>query len=170
VIICAFAQLSKRDKIIRGQNGHSRYRWRKDKMRDKKLAALIILVGILYAGHAADHIARGDVSWQIGGELFAFAFVTVAIYAVIVLGLYFYRQAKIGPRFWTIFAAVAAGFGWYAHFSPFTDQTPTYIFKAYKSPMLGSLAVLDLVALALVLIAIAFYAGSLWLGRRSRTG
>ena len=139
-------------------------------MRDKRLAALIILGGILYAGHTADHIARGDVSWQAGPELFAFAVVTLAVYAVIALGLYFYRRAKIGPRFWTIFAAIAAAFGWYAHFSPFADQTPSYIFKAYQSPMFGSLALLDLFSLMLVLIVIAFHAGRLWLGQRSRTG
>ncbi|HKA34397.1 MAG TPA: hypothetical protein VKH64_14340, partial [Candidatus Binatia bacterium] len=95
-----------------------------------KLITLILLGGVLYLGHAVEHIARGDVRWPLGAESLPFVVVTVIIYALIGFGIYFYRRDKIGPRFWAIFAALGAAFGWLGHFSPFTDQPPRYIFSA----------------------------------------
>ncbi|HEY1269228.1 MAG TPA: hypothetical protein VGH16_18360 [Candidatus Binatia bacterium] len=131
-------------------------------MADKKLVALILLGGVLYFGHAIDHIARGDVRWPLGAESLPFIVVTVIIYALIGFGIYFYRRNKIGPRFWTIFAALGAAFGFIGHFSPFTEQPPRYIFNAYSSTWAGSLALSCLFALMFVLIATTIYAGYLW--------
>jgi hypothetical protein len=52
--------------------------------------------------------------------------------------------------------------GWLAHFSPFTDQTPQYIYHAYATAAAGWLAVASLVALMLALITTAIYAEYLW--------
>jgi hypothetical protein len=132
-------------------------------MADKKLIALIYLGGVLYLGHAVDHVARGDVRLPLGAEALPFIAVTVVIYAVIGFGIYFYRRNKIGPRFWTIFAALGAVFGLLGHFSPFSEQPPSYIFNAYSSAWAGVLALSCLLALMSVLIAATIYAGYLWL-------
>ena len=63
--------------------------------------------------------------------------------------------AKTGVR-------VRVLFGWLAHFSPFTDQTPQYICSAYKTPVIGWLALLWLVALMISLIVAGLYAEYLW--------
>ena len=124
-------------------------------MADKRLITLILLAAVLYLGHAADHMARGDIRWPLGVESLPFILVSVAIYALIGFGLYFYRKNKIGPRFWAIFAALGAAFGWLGHLSPFTEQPPSYIFGAYQSAWAGWLAFGCLGALMLTLIAAA---------------
>ena len=61
-------------------------------------------------------------------------------------GLYFTIKNKLGPLFWAIVAGTGVAFGWLAHFSPFTDQTPRYICNAYDTPAVGWLALAWLVA------------------------
>ena len=78
------------------------------------------------------------------------------------LGLFFYLKNKLGPLFWAIVAGTDVALGWLAHFSPFTDQTPQYIYHAYATPAAGWLAVAWLVALMLALIVAAIYAEYLW--------
>ena len=96
-------------------------------LHDKKLLALIILVIILNLGHTADHIARGDLTWPLTASSLPSVIITLAIYAILGFGLYFYLTNKVGPGFWAIAAGIGVLFGWLAHFSPFTDQTPQYI-------------------------------------------
>jgi hypothetical protein len=132
---------------------------------DKKLIALILLAAVLHLGHMVDHIARGDVSWPLGAESLPFVVVSLAIYALIGVGLHLYRKNKIGPRFWAIFAALGVAFGWLGHFSPFTEQPPRYILAAYRSAWAGWLALGCLAALASVLMAVTIYAGYLWARR-----
>ena len=91
-----------------------------------------------------------------------FIVIILAIFSILVFGLYFYLKSKAGPLFWAIVAGTGVAFGWLAHFSPFTDQTPRYICNAYDTPAVGWLAVAWLVALMLVLIATAIYAEYLW--------
>ena len=136
-------------------------------MPDKKLITLILIGGVLYLGHAIDHAARGDVRWPLGAESLPFIAVTVVIYAVIGFGIYFYRRNRIGPRFWTVFAALGAAFGLLGHFSPFSEQPPSHIFNAYSSAWAGALALSCLFALMLVLIVVTLYAGYLW-ARKAR--
>lgn len=131
-------------------------------MADKKLVTLIYIGAVLYLGHAVDHIARGDVRWPLGVDALPFILVSVVIYALIGFGIYFYRRNKIGSRFWAIFAALGAAFGWLGHFSPLSEQPPRYIFNAYSSAWAGSLALGCLFALMLVLITVTLYAGYLW--------
>ena len=126
-------------------------------MRDKKLIALVVLLIALSLGHDFDHIARGDIRWQLLPIVFF-----VAKYAFLGLGLYFTLKNKLGPLFWAITAGLGVALGWLAHFSPFTDQTPQYIFHAYEKPAAGLLAVAWLVALMLVLIITTLYAEYLW--------
>jgi hypothetical protein len=131
-------------------------------MRDKKLIALVVLLIVLSLGHDFDHIARGDIRWQLRPEAALPAVIVLAKYAFLGLGLSFYLKNKLGPLFWAITAGIGVAVGWLAHFSPFTDQTPQYIYRAYATPAAGFLAVAWLVALMLALITTALYAVYLW--------
>lgn len=131
-------------------------------MRDKILITLVVLIIILNLGHTADHFARGDFRWPVTVESVPLIIVTLAINAILCFGLYFTVKNKLGPLFWAIAAGIGVALGWLAHFSPFTDQTPQYIYHAYATPAAGSLAVACLVALMLALITTAIYAEYLW--------
>ena len=126
-------------------------------MADRKLIILVVLLIVLSVGHDIDHVFRGDIRWQLLPVLLLFA-----KYLFLGLGLCFYLRNKIGPLFWAVTAGLGAALGWLAHFSPFTDQTPQYIFRAYATPAAGSLAVALLTALMLTLIVTAIYAEYLW--------
>lgn len=134
-------------------------------MRDKILIALVVLVIILNLGHTVDHFVRGDFRWPLTMATVPPFLVTLAINAILGFGLYFYLKNKLGPLFWAIVAGIGVAFGWLAHFSPFTEQTPQYIYRAYETPALGWLAVAWLAALMLVLIGTAIYAEYLWARR-----
>jgi len=135
-------------------------------MRDQKLVALVILIAVLNVGHTIDHIARGDVQWPLTIDAVPFIAVSAIIYALIGLGLYLYWTVRVGPRFLAIAAGLGAAFGWFGHFSPFTDQPPQHILHAYRSAAVGWLALSWLIALMLTLIVATIYAGKLWLRQR----
>ncbi|MGH6858429.1 MAG: hypothetical protein ACRECP_12550 [Methylocella sp.] len=137
-------------------------------MRDKKLITLVVLIIILTLGHTADHIYRGDLRWPPTLETLPPIVITLAINAILDFGLYFYLRNMAGPLFWAIVAGGGVALGWLAHFSPFTDQTPQYIYRAYETPAVGWLAVAWLVALMLALITTAVYAEYLWARRLPR--
>ena len=135
------------------------------RVRNKRLITLVVLATIFSLGHTADHVARGDLRWPLTLESVPFIVISLVIYAIIGFGLYLYLKNKVGPRFWAIVAGIGVAFGWLAHFSPFTDQPPQYILRAYESAAAGWLALGCLVALMLVLITAAIYAGYLWARR-----
>jgi hypothetical protein len=131
-------------------------------VRDKKLIILVGLLIVLSLGHDVDHIFRGDIPWPLtSGPLLPKSIIFIK-YAFLGLALFFYLKNKIGPLFWAIAAGIGVALGWLAHFSPFTDQTPQYIYHAYATPAAGWLAVAWLAALMLVLITTAIYAEYLW--------
>ncbi len=131
-------------------------------MRDKKLIILVVLLIVLTLGHDIDHIFRGDIPWPLtSGPLLPKAILFMQ-FAFLGLALFFYLKNKIGPLVWAIAAGIGVALAWLAHFSPFTDQTPQYIYHAYATPAAGLLAVAWLVALMLVLIITAIYAEYLW--------
>jgi hypothetical protein len=76
--------------------------------------------------------------------------------------MYLYAKGKVGPGLWAIFACAGVLFGWAAHFSPFTDQPPSFILSAYDHRLAGWVAVGVLSALMLVLTVAGVYAASLW--------
>ena len=131
-------------------------------MRDKKLIILVVLLIVLSLGHDVDHIFRGDIPWPLSSGPLLPKSIIVIKYALLGLALFFYLKNKIGPLFWAIAAGIGVALGWLAHFSPFTDQTPQYIYHAYATPAAGWLAVAWLAALMLVLITTAIYAEYLW--------
>jgi hypothetical protein len=131
-------------------------------VRDKKLIILVVLLIVLSLGHDVDHIFRGDIPWPLtSGPLLPKSIIVIK-YTLLGLALFFYLKNKIGPLFWAIVGGIGVALGWLAHFSPFTDQTPQYIYHAYATPAAGWLAVGWLVALMLALITTAIYAEYLW--------
>ena len=98
----------------------------KNQIINHNLVALIAVGTLLSLGHTADHAIRDDLRWP-SAELIAFVIVSLVLYGAIGTGLYLYVKGKFGPRFWTIFAFAGMLFGWAAHFSPFTEQPPSYI-------------------------------------------
>jgi len=137
-----------------------------DRMRDQRIVTLMILIFILNVGHTIDHVARGAVRWPLTADSVAFIVVSAIIYALIGLVLYLYWYGKVGPRFIAIVAALGTAFGWFGHFSSFTDQPPQHILHAYQSMAVGWLAVGWLIALMLALIVTTIYATRLWLTQR----
>jgi len=131
-------------------------------MPAKTLSALIILIIILILGHDVDHFIRGDFRVQGAGELALIAIVNVAKYAFLGFGLLIYMKGKVGPGFWAIAAGIGVALGWLGHFSPFSEQTPQVIYRAYEAPAAGTLAVAWLAALMLALVATTLYAEYLW--------
>jgi hypothetical protein len=129
---------------------------------DKKLTVLVAALIVLSLGHDIDHLIRGDFRWQLSAASLPAYAIVVAKYAVLASGLYFYLKNKIGPLFWAIVAGIGVVLGWLAHFSPFTDQTPQFIYRAYATPAMGTIAVSLLVLLMLTLIATMTYAQYLW--------
>lgn len=131
-------------------------------MRDKKLIILVALLIVLSLGHDVDHILRSDIPWPLTSGPLLPIVIFFAKYGFLGLALFCYLKNKVGPLFWAIVAGAGAAFGWLAHFSPFTEQTPQYINHAYATSAAGWLAVAWLVALMLVLIITAIYAEYLW--------
>ena len=127
-------------------------------MRDKKLIILVALLIVLSLGHDLDHIARGDIRWQLSPEAALSAVIILVKYGFLGLALFFYLKNKLGPLFWAIGGALAWHWAGWPISARFRTQTPQYIYHAYATPAAGWLAVAWLVALMLVLITIAIYA------------
>jgi hypothetical protein len=133
----------------------------KGQMMNRKLLTLIAVGMLLSLGHTADHAIRDDLCWP-SPALIGLVIVSLVLYGAIGTGLYLYAKDKVGPRFWTIFAFVGLLFGWAAHFSPFTEQPPSYILRAYNYALAGWVALGELVALMLVMSVVGGYAAYLW--------
>jgi hypothetical protein len=132
-------------------------------MRDRKLFALLIAITVLVTAHNIDHLLRDDVASLPASEWLIFIAVIGTIYAAIGLTIFLYWNGKIGPRYFTIATLAGLAFGWLAHFSPYTDQPPSYILNAYESETAGWLALSLLLGLMLTLALSALYSGYLWL-------
>ena len=130
-------------------------------MGNRKLVSLIAAATFLSLGHTADHLLRDDLPWP-STELLVFVLVSLLLYGAIGVSLSLYVKGKVGPRFWTFFAFAGVLFGWAAHFSPFTEQPPTFILRAYHDDLAGWLAVGVLSMLMLVMAAAGVYAAYLW--------
>jgi hypothetical protein len=129
-------------------------------MRDKKLPWLIALLTLFVTGHNVDHFIRDGFSVPL-------VVVVGVIYALIALSVVLYVKGKAGMRYFTIASVLGFAFGWLGHFSPYTDQPPTYILAAYNSSIAGWLALSSLFGIMLLLGVTALYCGYRW-PRRAR--
>src|SRR3712207_3781073 len=138
------------------------------RIRETKLILLVVLTLLLVTLHLVDHVLRGDLHRPLSLESLPFIVVSLVIYGILGSGLWLTWKNKVGPRFWTVLSVLGLAFGWISHFSPFTDQNTTAIRAAYQSPIAGWLAVACLLALMLILMVGAIYAGYLWARSASR--
>jgi hypothetical protein len=132
----------------------------KGQMMNQKLLTLITVGTLLSLGHTADHAIRDDLRWP-SPALIGLVIVSLVLYSAIGTGLYLSAKGKVGPRFWTIFAVAGLLFGWAAHFSPFTEQPPSYILSAYNHGLTGWVALGVLLALMRVMSVAGVYAAYL---------
>ena len=130
-------------------------------MVNRKLVALIAAGTLLSLGHMADHVIRENLRWP-SREFLVLVIASLVLYGAIGVSLYLYVTGKLGPRFWTFFAFAGVLFGWAGHFSPFTEQPPSFILRAYGYDLAGWLAVAVLSALMLVTAVAGVYAAYLW--------
>lgn len=130
-------------------------------MVNRKLIALIATGTLLSLGHTADHVIRDDLRWP-STELLVFVIFSLILYGAIGVCLYLYVKGKVGPRFWTFFAFSGVLLGWAAHFSPFSEQSPSFILRTYDYGLAGWVAVGVLSALMLVMMVAGVYAAYLW--------
>jgi hypothetical protein len=131
-------------------------------MPDKKLTILAASLVVLILGHDLDHVVRGDYRAGTYAELVPIAIVTIAKYGILGIGLFLLAKGRVGPGFWAIVAGIGAVLAWLAHFSPFSEQTPQVIYRAYETPAAGGFAVAGLALLMLVLVVTTLYAQYLW--------
>lgn len=130
-------------------------------MVNKKLIGLIAAATLLSLAHTLDHVIRDNLRWP-SAELLALAIVSLVLYGAIGVSLSLYVKGKVGPRFWTFFAFAGVLFGWTGHFSPFTEQPPPFILRAYNYGFAGWLAVGVLSALMVVMAVAGVYPAYLW--------
>jgi hypothetical protein len=130
------------------------------------LIGLIGTILLLNALHTADHVARGDFHWPLDARSIGFVAVTLTINVVLGLGLWFSATGRLGWRFWAVTGGIGFVFGWFSHFSPFTDQPPVRIYSSYQSSAAGGLAVALVILLMLAILATTVYAGYRWTGSR----
>jgi hypothetical protein len=130
-------------------------------MINRKLVALIAAGTLLSLGHTADHVIRDGLRWP-STELLVVVIVSLVLYGIIGVSLYLYVDGKVGPRFWTFFAFAGVLFGWAGHLSPFTEQSPSFILRAYNYDLAGWVAVGVLSALMLVMAVAGVYVAYLW--------
>ncbi len=130
-------------------------------MVNRKLVALIAAGTLLSLGHTTAHLIRDDLRWP-STEILVFRIVSLLLYGAIGVSLSLYVKGKVDPRFWTFFAFAAVLFGWTAHFSPFTEQPPRFILRAYNDDLAGWIAVGVLSTLMLVMAITGVYAAYLW--------
>ncbi len=127
-------------------------------MPGKKLTILVPAIILLLLAHDFDHFARGDFRLELTARTAPVIAILIVQYALLGFGLYLYRKNLVGPLYWVIVAGAGVALGFLAHFSPFSEQTPQVIFRAYASPAAGALAVFVLALLMLSLAATAAHA------------
>jgi len=135
-------------------------------MVNDRLIALIVLIAALFTGHIVDHAVRGDIAWDLTWPSVLSLIVNGGIFLLIALGLVLYVNGHIGPGVWAIAAVLGLALGWFGHLSPFTEQTPQYIYGCYNSPAAGALALGIFFALMIALAVALIYAAQLWIRTR----
>ncbi|MDP9071230.1 MAG: hypothetical protein M3N68_08075, partial [Actinomycetota bacterium] len=133
---------------------------------DKRLYGLVALAAFMGLGHHVDHVVRGNhVGWPVDGEVNAFTY-SLAIYPMILLGLFLYHSHRVGPGFWVFLSGAGALFVGVIHFGPTAVEPPGDIINLYEPRLIGWLAFAWLVAFLAVLVVASVYEARLWIGHR----
>ena len=120
-------------------------------------ASCTMIFGIL---HHVDHVVRGNHSgWPFEEEVTPFTF-SLLIYALLVPGLYLTAKGHLMARYWLFTALLGLTLLVWIHFVPtsFHEAPIRDIYGVYDSPVLGFLAVADLMALIASVVVLAAFA------------
>jgi hypothetical protein len=124
------------------------------------VASCTMIFGIL---HHVDHVVRGNHSgWPFQEEVTPFTF-SLLIYALLVPGLYLTAKGHLMARYWLFTALLGLTLLVWIHFVPtrYHEAPIRDIYGVYDSPVVGFLAVADLMALiasVVVLVGVAIRA------------
>jgi hypothetical protein len=107
--------------------------------------------------HHLDHVVRGNHSgWPFEPAVTPFTF-SLLIYALLVPGLYLTAKGRLIARYWLFTAVLGLTLLIWVHFVPTRDyEAPIRdIYGVYGSPVVGFLAVADLILLIASVVALA---------------
>lgn len=131
-------------------------------MPDPCLLQLLGVIAFLNVLYLVDHLLRGDFHWPIDEQSIGFLLVATVILGGMGLGVWLYREGRVGARFWTLVGILGLGLGWLSHFSLMTDQPLSVIYQGYTAPWAGVLAVGCLILLMLCDLGATVFTGYLW--------
>lgn len=115
---------------------------------------LIGLATILSLGHHLDHVVRGNhTGWPVTDQVTAFTY-SLAVYPLILLGLYLSRSEKVATAYWIVFSGLGVLFLGAIHLGPTALEPPADIIGQYSSPLIGRLAFAWMLGLVAVLLAL----------------
>ena len=107
--------------------------------------------------HHLDHVVRGNHSgWPFEPAVTPFTF-SLLIYALLVPGLYLTAKGRLIAGYWLFTAVLGLTLLIWVHFVPTRDyEAPIRdIYRVYGSPVVGFLAVADLILLIASVVALA---------------
>jgi hypothetical protein len=126
------------------------------------LYALIFLAMFMSLGHHIDHVIRGNhVGWPLTAEVTPFTY-SLAVYPLILLGLYLYASGRVRPGYWAILSGSGALFVAAIHFGPAAVEPPAEIINLYEPRIVGWLAFGWLVVFVMVLLGTCIYELRSW--------
>ena len=110
---------------------------------------LVIVFGVL---HHLDHVVRGTHSgWPFQSDVTPFTY-SLLIYALLLPGLYLTVRGRVMAGFWIFTSLVILALVASTHLGPQALESVSSIYTAYKNPIWGTLAVVDLFALLFSLV------------------
>jgi hypothetical protein len=107
--------------------------------------------------HHTDHVVRGNHSgWPFEEAVTPFTF-SLLIYALLLPGLYLTAKGRLMARYWLFTALLGLTLLVWIHFVPtrYHEAPIKDIYEVYDSPVVGFLAVADLVALIASVVVLA---------------
>lgn len=135
-------------------------------MQSRVLHGMIYLAAFMSLGHHVDHVIRGNhVGWPLTEHPTPFTY-SLAVYPLIIVGLFLYRSGRVGPGFWAFLSGSGALFVSAIHFGPFAVEPPADVIGPYESPTVGWFAFAWLLVFVAVLAATFVYEVSSWYRRR----
>ena len=134
----------------------------------RRARLLTYLAAGLSIGHHVDHVIRGNhIGWPLIEQATPFTY-SLAVYPLILLGLYLSRAGRAGAGYWLLLSGLGAVFLSIVHFGPAAVEPPDDIIGEYSSPLAGWLAFSWLLALIAALGTLFMHEALVWRRERSR--
>ena len=137
-------------------------------MRSRRAYALIYLVAVLSLGHHIDHAIRGNhTGWPLTEHVTPFTY-SLAVYPLILLGLYLSRTGKAGAGYWLALSGLGAVLLAAVHLGPTALEPPGDILNGYSTPLPGWLAFGWFLLFIAVLAVLFLHEAHAWWQQRQR--